>query len=85
MDAMADGIPLIRVSVVRVSVEVGIPLVRVSIDAKDGEEGATVSTADQRAQWQHPRHLRGGAHLVATDARPQEEAEKGGRSGRNCV
>jgi hypothetical protein len=27
----------------------GIPLVRVGIDAEDGEEGAAVGTADQRA------------------------------------
>jgi hypothetical protein len=44
MDATADGIPLVRVGV-----EVDIPLVRVGIDAEDGEEGAAVGTADQRA------------------------------------
>jgi hypothetical protein len=52
-----DGIPLIRVSVVRVGVEVGISLIQVGIDAEDGEEGATIGTADQRAQWRRPRHL----------------------------
>jgi hypothetical protein len=29
--------------------------------------------------------IREGARLVVIDARPQEEAEEGGRSGRNCV
>jgi hypothetical protein len=46
VDATADGIPLIHGGVVRVGVEVGIPLVRVGIDAENGEEGATVGTAD---------------------------------------
>jgi hypothetical protein len=41
---MADGIPLVWVSVERVGIEVGI-------DAEDnGEEGADVDTTDQRAQ-----------------------------------
>jgi hypothetical protein len=80
MDAMAEGIPLVRVSV-----EVGIPLVRFGIDAKDGEEGAGVGIDDQKAQRRRPRHPRGGVHLVATGARPQEEAEEGGCSGRSCV
>jgi hypothetical protein len=41
---MADGILLVRVGVERVGIEVGI-------DAEDdGEEGADVDTADQRAQ-----------------------------------
>jgi hypothetical protein len=44
MDATADGIPLLHVGVVRVSVEVGIMLV--SIDAEDGEVGATIRTAN---------------------------------------
>jgi hypothetical protein len=83
VDATADGIPLVRVGVIRVGVEVGIPLV--SIDAEDGEEGAAVGTADQRAQQRRPRHPREGAHLVTTGARPQAEAEEGGRSGRSCV
>jgi hypothetical protein len=52
-----DGIPLIRVSVVWVSVEVGISLVRLGIDAEDGEEGAVVGTADQRVQWWRSCHL----------------------------
>jgi hypothetical protein len=56
---MADGI-------VRVGIEVSIPLV--GIDAEDGEEGAAVGTADQRAQQRRPRHPRGGAHLVAPPA-----------------
>jgi hypothetical protein len=52
-----DGIPLVWVSIVRVGVEVGIPLIRVSIDAKDdGEEGANIDTADQRAQRRCPHH-----------------------------
>jgi hypothetical protein len=85
VDATADGIPLVRVGVVRVGVEVGISLVRVGIDAEDGEEGAGVGTADQRAQRRCPHHPRGDAHLVATDMRPQEEVEEGGRSGRSCV
>jgi hypothetical protein len=75
---MTDGIPLVRVGV-----EVGIMLI--GIDAEDGEAGAAVRTADQRAQQRRPCHLRGGAHLVATGARPQAEAEERGRSGRSCV
>jgi hypothetical protein len=63
----------------------GIPLVQVGINAEDGEEGAGVGTADQRAQQRRPRHPRGVTHLVATSARPQEEAKEGGRSGRSCV
>jgi hypothetical protein len=47
VDATADVIPLVWVSVERVGIEVGIPLVRVGIDAEDdGEEGANVATAD---------------------------------------
>jgi hypothetical protein len=41
VDATADGIPLVRVGVVRVGVEVGIPLV--GIDAEDGEAGAALA------------------------------------------
>jgi hypothetical protein len=78
MDATADGIPLVRVGI-----EVGIP--PVAMDAEDGEAGAAVGTADQREQQRRPRHPRGGAHLIATGARPQAEAEEGGRSGRSCV
>jgi hypothetical protein len=60
VDATTDGIPLVRVGIVRVGVEVGIPLVRVSIDAEeDGEEGAGIDTDDQRAQRRHPCHPRG--------------------------
>jgi hypothetical protein len=44
VDATADGIPLLHVGVVRVSIEVGITLI--GIDAKDGEVGATVRTAN---------------------------------------
>jgi hypothetical protein len=44
VDATADGIPLLRVGVVRVSVKVGITVV--SIDAEDGEAGATVRTIE---------------------------------------
>jgi hypothetical protein len=74
VDATADGIPLVRVGVERVIIEVGILLVRFGIDAEDdGEEGASVDTADQRAQRRRPRHPRGGARLVATGARPQED------------
>jgi hypothetical protein len=65
VDATTDGIPLVRVGI-----EVGIPLVQVGIDAEDGEEGAGVGTADQRAQWRRPHHPRGDAHLVATGMRP---------------
>jgi hypothetical protein len=79
VDATADGIPLLRVDVVWVSVKVGITVI--GIDAEDGEVGATVRTAE--AQQRRPRHPRGGAHLVATAARPQAEAEEGGRSGRS--
>jgi hypothetical protein len=83
VDATADGNPLVRVGFERVGVEVGIPLVRVGIDAEDdGQEGAGVDTADQRAQQRHPCHPRGGARLVVTGMRPQEEAKEGGRS---CV
>jgi hypothetical protein len=85
VDAMVDGIPLVRVGVVRVGIEVGIPLVWFGINAEDGEEGATVGTTDQRAQRRRPRHPRGGAHLVATGARLQEEAKEGGRSGHSCI
>jgi hypothetical protein len=83
VDATADGIPLVRVGVVWVGVEVSITLV--GIDAEDGEAGAAVRTADQRAQQRRPHHWRGGVHLVATGAQPQAEAEEGGRSGRSCV
>jgi hypothetical protein len=41
---MADGIPLLRVGVIRVNIEVGITLV--GIDTEDGEVGATVHTAN---------------------------------------
>jgi hypothetical protein len=78
VDATADGIPLLRVGI-----EVGITLV--GIDVEDGEAGAAVRTADQRAQQRRPCHPRGGAHLIATGVRPQAEAEEGGHSGRNCV
>jgi predicted RNA-binding protein with RPS1 domain len=71
---MADGILLLRVGV-----KVGIKVV--GIDAEDGKAGAAVRTAE--AQQRRPRHPRGGAHLIATAARPQAEAEEGGRSGRN--
>jgi hypothetical protein len=81
VDATADGIPLLRVGVVRVSVKVGITLV--GIDAEDSEAGAAVRTAE--AQQRRPRHLRGDAHLVTTGAWPQAKAEEGGRSGRSCV
>jgi hypothetical protein len=81
VDATTDGIPLLRVGVVRVGVKVGTTLV--GIDAEDGEAGAAVRTAD--AQQRRPCHPRGGAHLVATVARPHAEAEKGGRSGRSYV
>jgi hypothetical protein len=85
VDATADGIPIVRVGVVRVGVEVGILLIWFGINAEDGEEGAAIGTADQRAQRRRPRHPRGGAHLGATGVRPQEEVEEGGRSGRSCV
>jgi hypothetical protein len=78
MDATTDGIPLVRVGA-----EVGITLV--GIDAEDGEAGAAVCTADQRTQQRRPHHLRGGAHLITTGARPQAEAKERGRSGRSCV
>jgi hypothetical protein len=82
MDATADGILV----VVRVGVEVDIPLVRVGINAEDdGEAGADITIADQREQQRRPRHPRGGAHLIITDVRPQEEAEEGECSGRSCV
>jgi hypothetical protein len=82
MDATADGILV----VVRVGVEVDIPLVWVGIDAEDdGEAGAGIAIADQREQQRRPHHPRGGARLVITDMRPQEEAEEGGCSGRSCV
>jgi hypothetical protein len=67
VDATADGIPLLRVGVVRVDVKVSITVV--GIDAEDGEAGATVCTAE--AQQRRPHHQRGGAHLVAIVARPQ--------------
>jgi hypothetical protein len=41
---MVDGIPLLRVGVVRVGVKVGITAV--GIDAEDGEAGAAVRTAE---------------------------------------
>jgi hypothetical protein len=78
VDATADGIPLLRVGIVRVGVKVGITVV--GIDAEDGEVGAAVRTAE--AQQRRPHHPRGGAHLIATATRPQAKAEEGGRSGR---
>jgi hypothetical protein len=42
--ATADGIPLLRVGVIRVGVKIGITVV--GIDAEDGEAGATVRTAE---------------------------------------
>jgi hypothetical protein len=72
VDATADGIPLLWVGV-----EVGIMVV--GIDAEDSEAGAAVRTTEAQ-QWR-PCHPRGGAHLVATAARPQAEAKEGGRSG----
>jgi hypothetical protein len=55
VDATADGIPILRVDVLRVGVKVGITVV--SIDADDREAGATVRAAE--AQQRRPRHLRG--------------------------
>jgi hypothetical protein len=49
-----DGIPLLRVGIIRVGVEVGITVV--GIDAEDGEAGAVVCTAE--AQQRRPRHPR---------------------------
>jgi hypothetical protein len=55
VDATADGIPLLRVGIVRVGVEVGITVV--GVDAEDGEAGAVVRTAE--VQQRRPRHPRG--------------------------
>jgi hypothetical protein len=78
VDATADGIPILRVGIVRVGVKVGITVV--GIDTEDRETGADVRAAE--AQQRRPRHLRGGAHLIATAAWPQAEAKEGRRSGR---
>jgi hypothetical protein len=72
-----DGIPILRVGVVRVDVKVGITVVGI---AEDREAGAIVCAAE--AQQRRPRHLQGGAHLVTTAARSQAEAEEGRRCGR---
>jgi hypothetical protein len=61
------------------SLKVGITVV--GIDAEDHEAGAAIRTAE--AQQRRPCHPRGGAHLVATAARPQAKAEEGRCSG--CV
>jgi hypothetical protein len=79
VDATADGIPPLRVGIVRVGVKVGITVVGIYVE--DGEARAAVHTAE--AQQRRPRHPRGGAHLAATAARPQAEAKEGGRSGRS--
>jgi hypothetical protein len=68
VDATADGILILRVGV-----KVGITVI--GIDAEDGEAGAAIRAIE--VQQRHPRHLRGGAHLVATAARPQAEVEEG--------
>jgi hypothetical protein len=44
VDATADGIPILRVGVLRVSVKVRITVV--GIDAEDREAGATVRAAE---------------------------------------
>jgi hypothetical protein len=78
VDATTDGIPILRVGVVRVGVKVSITVV--GIDTEDREAGAVVRAAE--VQQRRPRHPRGGAHLVTTAARPQAEAEEGRRIGR---
>jgi hypothetical protein len=44
VDATADGIPILRVGVLRVGVKVGITVV--GIDAEDREAGAAVLAAE---------------------------------------
>jgi hypothetical protein len=52
VNATADGIPVLRIGVVRVSVKVGITVI--GIDAEDGEAGAAIRTTE--AQQRRPRH-----------------------------
>jgi hypothetical protein len=52
MDATVDGIPILCVGVLRVSIKVGITVV--GIDAEDREAGATIRAA--KAQKRCPRH-----------------------------
>jgi hypothetical protein len=55
VDATADGIPILWVGVLRVSVKVVITVV--GIDTEDREAGAAIRAA--KAQQQRPRHSRG--------------------------
>jgi hypothetical protein len=70
VDATTDGIPLVRVGVERVSVEVSIPLIQVDIDSEDdGEEGADAATTDQRCS--------SGALIICEWARSSSSPARG--------